>query len=118
MTLTERGGKVSALEEVTGALVLLVEVHGPPSVKAGEESSQSGGSGWREQEVDVVVHQAIAVNLDVFFVSYFGGPFEITTLVEACSKDTSLIDSTCDYMMNYVLDDESGQARHGESAKK
>jgi len=63
----EDAGVESALEEVAGAVGFGVEVHGPPGVDAEEEAGEGFVGEGDEEEVYVVIQNAITVDLDLLF---------------------------------------------------
>ena len=61
----EDAGVEAALKEVAGAVGFGVEVHGPPSVDAEEEAGEGFVGKGDEEEVYVVIQNAITVDLDL-----------------------------------------------------
>ena len=108
----EDAGVEAALEEVAGAVVLGVEVHGPPGVDAEEEASEGFGGEGDEEKMYVVVKDAIAVDFDAFLFGDYGESFEVLGLVETGSEEGASVDAAGGGVDGDAGDDEAEFAGH------
>jgi hypothetical protein len=66
-----------------------------------------------DKPVDVVIHDAVAMNEHAFFSGEEGEALEVALHFEACGEQLVAVNSAGDNMMGRAGDDAAGGAGHG-----
>jgi hypothetical protein len=82
-------------------------------VEALEEAGKGVGALGGDEPVDVVIHDAVAVNEHALFFGDEGEAPEVALLFEACGEELVAVNSAGDNMMGRAGDDAAGGAGHG-----
>jgi hypothetical protein len=81
-------------------------------VEALEEAGKGVGSLGGDEPVDVVIHDAVAVNEHAFFLGDEGEAPEVALLFEPSGEQFVPVNPPSDNMMGRAGDDAAGGARH------
>jgi hypothetical protein len=81
-------------------------------VEALEEAGKRVGALGGDKPVDVVIHDAVAVNEHAFFFGDEGEALEVALFFEACGEQLVAVNAAGDNMMRRAGDDAAGGARH------
>jgi hypothetical protein len=82
-------------------------------VEALEEAGKGVGALGGDEPVNVVIHDAVAVDEHAFFLGDEGEALEVALHFEACGEQLVAVNSAGDNMMGCTGDDTAGGARHG-----
>ena len=110
VVFAEGRGVVASLEKVAAAAVPAIEGDGPPGVSAAEQPFEAGACGGGEDPVDVVVHEAVAVNPDLLLLGNLGEAAEIHLLFCAGGEDAHAVVAARDHVVHDVGQHEAGSA--------
>jgi hypothetical protein len=81
-------------------------------VEALEEAGKGVGALGGDKPVDVVVHDAVAVDEHAFFLSNEGEALEVALHFESCGEQLVAVNAAGDNMMGCTGNDATGSARH------
>jgi hypothetical protein len=78
-----------------------------------KEAGKGVGALRGDKPVDVVIHDAVAVDEHAFFLGNEGEALEVALHFEACGEQLVAVNSAGDNMMGRAGDDAAGGAGHG-----
>jgi hypothetical protein len=81
-------------------------------VEALEEAGKGVGALGGDEPVDMVIHDAVAVNEHAFFLGEEGETLEVALHFEACGEQLVAVNAAGDNMMGRAGDDAAGGAGH------